>query len=218
MRLHRVHMEFGNGAGRELAELVAADAAVVLHAVEIVGDLHVRRRVLAAEELRIRDLHHRVPVDRRIVFRRLRLVRRQHCGQVELLAGLALHLRRVDEAVAAHPDVVVGFRQIGDDVAALIVGDDALDVAHRQVARFRDHPDAGLGTAGAAHDAADVIIVDGHRRGGRLLRAGWRRDRNHRGKRSRNNRLNVECFHVSPPRASVSRQPYGGCSLQLKID
>jgi len=32
-----------------LAELVAANAAVVLHAVEIVGELDVRRRFLAAE-------------------------------------------------------------------------------------------------------------------------------------------------------------------------
>ena len=148
--LDRVHVEFRNGAGRKLAELMAADAAVVLHAVEIVGDLDVRRRVLAAEDLGLRDLHHREPVDRRIILRGLRLVRRRHGGQIELLAGLALHLRRIDEAVAAHPDVVVGFRQIGDDVAALIVGDDDLDVAHRQIAGFRDHPDAGLGPAGAA--------------------------------------------------------------------
>ena len=147
--LDRVHVELRDRAGRELAELVAADAAVVLHAVEIVGDLDVGRRVLAAEDLGLRDLHHRVPVDRRVVLRGFRLVRRRHRGQIELLAGLALHLRRVDEAVAAHPDVVIGLRQIGDDVAALVVGDDDLDVAHRQIARFRDHPDAGLGTAGA---------------------------------------------------------------------
>ena len=168
--LDRVHVELRNRAGRQLAELMAADAAVVLHGVEVVGDLDVVRRVLAAEYLGLRDLHHRVPVDRRVVLRGFRRIGGRHRGQIELLAGLALHLRRIDEAVAAHPDVVIGLRQVRDDVAALIVGDDDLDVAHRQIARFRDHPDAGLRTTGAFHHAADVVVVDGDRRGGRLLR------------------------------------------------
>ena len=206
VRLDRVHVELRNRAGRELAELMAADAAVVLHAVEIVGDLHVRRTRPCCRRLRIRDLHHRVPVDRRIVFRRRRLVRRRHRGQIELLAGLALHLRRVDEAVAAHPDVVVGLRQIGDDVAALIVGDDDLDVAHRQVARFRDHPDAGLRTLRPAHDAADVVVVDGHRRSSRLL-SGTRHG--HRNQSGNDGATGDVPSHASP---EVSPQPWEGYS------
>ena len=199
VRLDRVHVELRNRAGRELAELMAADAAVVLHAVEIVGDLDVVRRVLAAEDLGLRDLHHRVPVDRRVVLRGFRLVRRRHRRQIELLAGLALHLRRVDEAVAAHPDVVIGFRQIGDHVAALVVGDDDLDVAHRQIARFRDHPDAGLRAAGAAHDAADVIVVDRH-----LLRAHGRGERDCGRKGRCNTELSLENPHLSLPMFSAA--------------
>ena len=69
-----------------------------------------------------------------------RLVGRGHGGQVELLARLALDLRAVDEAVAAHPDVVVGLRQIGDDVAALVVGDDDADEAHAAGRAFPRSP------------------------------------------------------------------------------
>ncbi len=148
-------------AGRQLAELVAADAAVVLHAIEIVGELDVRRRFLAAEYTGLGDFHHREPIDRGVILRGGRFARRGHGFQVEQLAGRALHFRRIDEAVAAHPDVVVGFRQIGDDVAALIVGDDDADETHRQIARFRDHPDSGLRPLRPGDDATDVVIVDG---------------------------------------------------------
>ena len=64
-------------------------------------------------------LQHREPVDRRIILRRRRRVRRRHRRQVEQLARRGLHLGRIDEAVAAHPDAVIGLRQIGNDVAAL---------------------------------------------------------------------------------------------------
>ena len=47
--------------------------------------------------------------------------------QVQRLAGRRLHLRRIDQPVAAHPDVVVRLRQVGQQVAAAIVGDDDLD-------------------------------------------------------------------------------------------
>ena len=67
---------FRHRAGPGLAELMAADAAIVLDQVEIVGLLDVGRNVaLAAELIGARDLHHRVPVDRRIIFRRRALVR-----------------------------------------------------------------------------------------------------------------------------------------------
>ena len=115
----------------------------------------------AAEILRRRNLHHRVPVDRRIIVRRRRLVRRRHRREIELLAGLAAHLRRIDQPVAAHPDLVVGVRKVGDDVAALVVGDDDLGVAGRQIGGLRDHPDAGLRSVRAGDHAADVVVVDG---------------------------------------------------------
>ena len=157
-----------NRAGRQLAELVAADAAVVFHHVEIIGELDVLRCFFAAEHLGLGDFHHRVPIDRRVIARGGRCVRRGHGSQVKQLAGRALHLRRIDEAVAAHPHVIIGFRQIGDDIAALIVGDDDADETHRQIARFRDHPDAGLRPLRTGDHAADVVVVNGNR--SRLLR------------------------------------------------
>ena len=155
----------------ELAHLMAADAAVVLHQVEpvalldLVGDV----AVLLAELAGVRNLQHRIPVDRRIVFCRLGLVRRRHRGQVQLLAGLAVDLGGIDQAVAAHPHLVFGFRKIGHDVAALVVGDHHLGVAGRKIGGFRDHPHAGLGAVRAGDHAADVVVIDGDRGGCALL-------------------------------------------------
>jgi len=73
---------------------MAADAADVLHLLEPIDLVELLRNVaLAAELAGIRNLEHRVPVDRRIVLRRCRLVRRRHRAQIELLARLAVDLR-----------------------------------------------------------------------------------------------------------------------------
>src|SRR5262249_33617541 len=99
------------------------------------------------------------------------LVARRIRREIELLAGLAAHLRRVHEPIAAHPDLVVRIRQVRDDVAAAIVGDDDLGILGRQLGRFRDHPDAGLRPIRAGHYAADVIVVDLYCR--LLCAGGW---------------------------------------------
>jgi hypothetical protein len=91
---------------------------------------------------------------------------------IELLAGLRAQLGRIHQPVAAHPDAVVRHRQVGDDVAALVVGHNHLGEFRRQVGGLRDHPDAGFGPGRAAHHAADVVVVDGDRH---LLRIRRRR-------------------------------------------
>ena len=157
----------GNGAGCELAELMAAHAAIVLHDVEIAIPGDVLRNIRIAPELvGRRDFHHGVPIDRRVILGRVRLAGRYHSRMVDDLARPALHLGGIDEAVAANPHVIVRLGQIGDDVAALIVGHDGADEAHAQFAGLRDDPDASFRPLGAGDDAADIIIVDG----GRLLR------------------------------------------------
>ena len=172
-----------NRAGRFLAELMAADAVDIVHALQPGVARDVLRNVgVAAEVRRGRDLHHRVPVDRRIIMRGRAFVGRLHGGVVEDVAGLDAHLRRVDEAVAAHPDLIVGDRQIGDDVAALIVGDDAAGEAGRQIGRLGDHPDAGFRPARAGDDAADVVGIDGDG-GARCRLRAQRCRRRHQGER-----------------------------------
>jgi hypothetical protein len=165
---------------------VTADAAVGLDDVEKLAlALDVRvdavtRRPSARECGRIRHLDHRVPVDRRIVLRRGFLIRRLHGGEVELFAGLAVDLRGIDEAIAAHPDLVLRLRQIGDDIAALIVGDDHLGHLGAEIGGFRDHPHARLRAGRASDHAADIIGVDGNgdlsaelrRRHGQVSRGG----------------------------------------------
>ena len=149
----------------KLAQLMAADATVVLHRVEpfVLGYLG-RNCALAAELARVRNLHHGIPIDRRIVLRRGGLVRRHHRLQVESLARSGFDLRRIDQPIAAHPDVVVGFGQIGHHVASLIVGDHHSGEPGGQIRGFRDHPDAGFGPLRARDHAADIIVVDAHRR------------------------------------------------------
>ena len=161
-----------NGARGSLAELVAADAADVLHLLEPVGlrALFGDARA-AAEVLRRRNLEHRVPVDRGVVLRGGGLVRRRHRGEIEELARLGAHLGRIHQPVAAHPDAVGRFRQPGNDVAPALVGDHHLRVLGRQVGGLGDHPDARFRSAGARDYAAEVARADADILRGKLRRA-----------------------------------------------
>src|SRR5262249_48415257 len=150
---------------------MATDAAVVFHQVEPIGlfDLLGYLAVLLAELARRGNLQHRVPVDRRVILRRDRLRWRGDRAQTELLAGLAVDLGRIDQAIAAHPQLIFGLGKVGHHEAALIVGDDHLGVARGEIRRFRDHPDAGLQSVRTGDLAADIIVIDGD--GGYLLGA-----------------------------------------------
>ena len=123
-----------------------------------------------------RDLEHRIPVNRRIIFGRRLFVRRQHRAQIEVAARLGVDLVGVDEAIATHPDFVFCLRQVGDEVTPLIVGDDDLGVFGRQIGGLRDHPDAGFRPLRPCHDTADVVAVDRH---GLRLRTRLRRYAGH---------------------------------------
>ena len=157
----------GNRARGRATQLVAAGAAV---GVDDVADplalaLDVRRDAVAlvtgAGEIALgRQLQQREPVERRVVLRGGLLVGRRRRLQVDDLSRLGLHLRRVDQPVAADPHVVLACRQVGDDVPAAVVGDDALDQARRCASRFRDHPDAGLGAIGARDHAANIVVIN----------------------------------------------------------
>ena len=158
-------MKFWNRAGGQLSELVTADAAVVFYQIEIVALLDVGGQVAFPAELaRVRNLQHRIPVDGGIIFRCVCLARCRDGAQVELLSRLAVHLRRVDEAIAAYPDLVLGLRKVGNDVTPLIVGHDHLGIPGRQICRFRNDPRAGFGPVCSRDHAADVVIVDRNRR------------------------------------------------------
>jgi hypothetical protein len=158
-----------------LAKLMATDAVDVIHplAPYVLRDL-LRNLRAAAEILRRRNLHHRVPVDRRVIMGRRRLVWCRNRREVELLAGLGPQPGRIHQPVAADPDCVVHVRrQVRDHVAALIVGDDDLGEFGRQLGGLRDHPDASLRPVWSEHHAADIVIVDCDRRD--LLRMRWSR-------------------------------------------
>src|SRR5262245_63878164 len=103
---------------------MATDAGPVLYHREpfALGDL-LGDVAVATEPARLGDLQHRVPVDGRIDTRGLRLVARQHCGEIEELAWFAIHFRRVAEAIAAHPNLVLRLRQVADHISPRIIAD-----------------------------------------------------------------------------------------------
>ena len=169
-------------AGRGVSELVA-ELAALLHVVDP-GRLALERGrnpvALGPGAGKLAGgwrLDQRVPVVARIELRRGVLV-----GGDERVEGDAverrreLSLGRIDQAVAAHPDVVRGVRQLRQHEAALVVGHDDLGELRLELVRLGDHPDSGLRAGAALDDAADVTLR--HLRGafgGRQRRRGGNR-------------------------------------------
>ena len=86
------------------------------------------------------------PVPGGVIRRRRAQIGRRDRGQVQSPSRRARHFRRIHQAITTYPHGVVGFRQIGQHVAPLIVGDHDLDEAGGQIGRFRDNPDARFRT------------------------------------------------------------------------
>ena len=170
----------GNLPRRLVAELMTGGAAAGLQVPDPLGlALDVRRNTIAAaagagELALVRHAEQRQPITRRIVFRRRAWIRRDHRLQVEDLPRRGLHLWRVDEAVAADPHGVGGFREIRKEVASAIVCHDNLGKLRRQLCGFRDHPYARFRSRRAGDDSADVVSVDADRVAGPLAGAAHR--------------------------------------------
>ena len=109
------------------------------------------------------NLQHRIPVHARIKARGFGRRRRYFRSQVQGLAGLAVDALGINQAVAAHPDLVFCLGQIGHHVAALIVGRHDLGEFGWQVRRLGNDPDARLGSAGAGDHAADIRRAESRR-------------------------------------------------------
>ena len=138
--------------------------------------------ITAAGELAlVGNLEERIPVHAGVVFRGRGLTRRRHRRQIDPLARRAFDLRRVDETVSAHPQAIVRLGKIGNDITALIIGDDDLGEFGGKLRCLGDHPDTGLGPLGSADDAAQIAGGDGDRAA--LLRD--RRRHQQRGARGR---------------------------------
>ena len=155
---------------RIVADLVAIAAAIGLDEVEpLLLGLEVFRDAVAlvagsGEAALVRHADHRGPVNRRVVLRCRGQARRNHGGQIERLPRLRRHLLGIDQAIAAHPDPVAGFWQVGDDVAAALVGDDDLGEAGAEITGLGDDPDPGLRAKPAGDGPADRLVVNRDRR------------------------------------------------------
>ena len=89
--------------------------------------------------------------------------------EVEALPAHPGHPLGVEQAVAAHEDLVVGLGEVGHHVPPRVVGHHDARERRGQVAGLGDHPDAGLGPLRARDHAADVVGVERDDR--RLLRS-----------------------------------------------
>ena len=131
-------------------------------------------RPRAGELVRSGDLEQGEPVLRRVVLRRRCRVGGHDRREVERRARLRLRLLGIHQPVAAHPDVVGGLRQIGEQVASRVVRHDDPGETGGQIAGLRDHPDPGLGAVGTGDHTGDVVAVHRDRPARRL--AGQHRD------------------------------------------
>ena len=194
LRRRRERAERGMQLARPFAaHLVATEARAVLHEPEVVllaleGRVDaVPVRARAGKLARGRYFDQREPVTGRVVLGRGARIRRGRRLQAQRRPGPGALLRRIDQAVAAHPDVVRRLRQVGDEVASPVVGDDDARELRRQVGRLGDDPHARLGSVRSRHDARDVVRID-RRRFGDARRAVRPGHPEHHGKHDRRDR------------------------------
>ena len=148
VRIDRAQDAAGDLAGRPVADLVTVHTPGHRAAQLLLG-------VLA-----LRQLDHRQPPRGGIDLCGRQRVGGHHRVQIQRLARHRGHALGVDEAVAAHEDLVGRIRQVRQHVAPVVVGRHDADEPGRQIRRFGDHPDARLRALGAGHHAADVVRVE----------------------------------------------------------
>ena len=88
--------------------------------------------------------------------------------QIEALSRLAGLFRRIHQAVAAHPHLIVGPGQVWQHVAAPIVSDHRPGELRRERRRLGNDPDARFRTVGPGDYTADVVRIDCDRASPRL--------------------------------------------------
>src|SRR5262249_12518106 len=86
-----------------------------------------------------------------------------------------LNLRRIDETVTSHPDVVIGLRKFGDQVLAFVIGNDDLDELGGKISRLRNDPHSRFRTTAAGDNATDIIAANANGNSGVALAVQRRR-------------------------------------------
>src|SRR5215510_3273179 len=117
-------------------------------------------RARAGELILGGNSHHRIPIDTWIVFGSRGCCRRTNGVQIQVLPGCRPHLRRVDQAVSANPNVIRRPWQLRNNVAAEIIGDDHFGELGRKVGRFRYHPYTRLWPAWTRDHTTNICGAD----------------------------------------------------------
>ena len=148
----------------------------------------------------LRQFHQREPVARRIDLRGGLGIGSDDRLQIELRARLGVHRRRIDQPVTADEHPVACSRQIGQEIAAAIVGDDDPREFRRQVGGLRHHPHASLGSLRARDHSADIVGIDGDAATGALRVEPGQRQRHgaghHRGRRQQSHLGCIESLNA----------------------
>ena len=146
-----------------VSQLVAEHAALLLDVDPLPLMLQVGRDAIpvrsgAGELARRRRLDQGIPVVGRVNPSRFGRCGRHGGLDVEGRARLGGDTGRIEQAVAADPDLVAGLGEVGNQVAATVTGHHALDELGRQVGRFGDDPHALFRSVRARDGAADVTL------------------------------------------------------------
>src|ERR1700680_1146927 len=79
---------------------------------------------------------------------------------IEPVAGRCRLSLRVDEAITAREYLVIGLRQIGYQIAALVIGHYDACEFRREVLSLGDHPTTGFRPFRTGHDTADGLLAN----------------------------------------------------------
>src|SRR6266851_6645493 len=124
----------------------------------------------------LRYSKHRKPVNCRIVFRRLPGSRCNHRVQVDDLPRHRLYLRRINQAVASYPHVVIRLGKIRHHVAASIIGNYDFRELGGKIGRLRNHPHARFRPLSAGDHSAEISAANAYSAGGvpLTIQLSWR--------------------------------------------
>ena len=155
-----------NFPGGPISQSVTSDASIRTHdrADPVSLGLDVRRNTITLkpctrELIGFWKLQHGKPVLCGVVLRSSFCIRCNHGCQIDCLTWFNLHLLRIHQSIASHPNVISGFWQIRNKVPSLIIRYNNLDVSSRESSRFCDHPNTSFWTGGPRDHTRDVVTV-----------------------------------------------------------
>src|SRR5437879_5577800 len=132
---------------------------LVAYLMAVIAFLQVEHELALSRGI-VGEFQHGSPPGCRVDLRGALGSRRNLRFEIEPVAGSGRLPLRVDEAITAREYLVIGLRQIGYQIAALVIGHyDAREIRW-QVLSLGDHPNTGFRPFRAGHDTADGLLAN----------------------------------------------------------